>query len=194
MAETVAPEVVQTLVEQHRRFLAFLERRVGSRAVAEELLQSAFVKAVERGGDVRDDESATAWFYRLLRNALVDFYRHRDAERRALERHAVEAPLADEPDPGLHDAVCECVHGLIPTLKAEYADILRAVEMEGAGLGETAARLGITSGNAAVRLHRARHALRTRLQTACGTCTEHGCLDCTCEQAPRGNSGGCETV
>lgn len=55
-----------------------------------------------------------------------------------------------------------------------------------------AAELGITPGNAAVRLHRARHALRLRLQTTCGMCTEHGCLECVCRK-PK-DSGGLPRV
>src|SRR5688572_11688644 len=144
MAEALTAEVVDVLVERHRRFLQFLEPRVGSRAVAEELLQTAFVKALEHGSELRDGESAVAWFYRLLRNALVDFYRRRDAERRAMERHAGEMPEVTERDPALDAVICECVHDLIPTLKAEYADILRAVEMEGQGLADVAQRLAIT--------------------------------------------------
>jgi RNA polymerase sigma-70 factor (ECF subfamily) len=184
MAETMAPDVLRALVDEHRRFLAFLEPRVGSRAAAEEVLQAAFVKGLERGGALRDAESAVAWFYRLLRNALVDFYRHRDAERRALERHAAEAAATVEPDAALEAAVCACVGALIPTLKEEYAAILRAVELEGASVAEAAARFGITPGNAAVRAHRARQALKQRLEATCGTCTEHGCLDCHCEASP----------
>ena len=38
------PAVVGVLVENHRRFLAFLERRVRSRAEAEDILQAAFVR------------------------------------------------------------------------------------------------------------------------------------------------------
>jgi RNA polymerase sigma factor (sigma-70 family) len=180
MSEIIDPEVLSTLVENHRRFLRFLEVRVGSREVAEELLQAAFVKGLERGGELHDGESAVAWFYRLLRNALVDHWRHRDAERRALEREATEAADQVIPPPELEAALCECVNGLIPTLKDEYAEILRRVEMEGRTVVEAAADLGITPGNAAVRLHRARQALRLRLQTTCGACTEHGCLDCSC--------------
>ena len=176
----MSPDVLATLVDHHRRFREFLERRVGSRATAEELLQAAFVKGLERGGDLRDGESAVAWFYRLLRNAVVDFYRHRDAEQRALDRHAREIEVTTERDKDLHEAVCQCVHGLIPTLKPEYADVLRAVEMDGESIATVAGRLGITAGNTAVRLHRARQALKQRLEMACGTCTEHGCLDCTC--------------
>src|SRR5687768_981204 len=66
-----SPEVVERWVAAHRDFLKFLEPRVASRTVAEELLQNAFVRALERGGSIRDEESAVAWFYRLLRNALV---------------------------------------------------------------------------------------------------------------------------
>jgi len=189
MSETIDPEVLSTLVENHRHFLKFLEARVGSREVAEELLQAAFMKGQERGGDLHDGESAVAWFYRLLRNALVDHWRHRDVERRALEREAAEAASGVMPPAELEAALCECVDGLIPTLKDEYSEILRRVEMEGRSVGDAAADLGITAGNAAVRLHRARHALWLRLETTCGTCTEHGCLECYCGK-PK-DSGAC---
>lgn len=188
MSETIDPEVLGTFVENHRRFLKFLEGRVGSREVAEELLQAAFVKGLERGGDLHDGESAVAWFYRLLRNVLVDHWRHRDAERRALEREAAEAASRIIPPPELEAALCECVPGLIPMLKDEYAEILRRVEMDGRSVGDAAADLGITPGNAAVRLHRARQALRLRLQTTCGTCAEHGCLECFCGR-PKDSTG-----
>src|ERR1700759_199000 len=84
------PEVVARLVAAHREFLAFLEARLPNRATAEEVLQAAFARTLERGGGIRDAESAVAWFYRLLRNALTAHYRHRGAEARALERHAQE--------------------------------------------------------------------------------------------------------
>ena len=80
--------VVATLVDNHQRFLSFLTRRVGNPSDAEEILQAAFVKSVEKSASIRDSETVVAWFYRLLRNAVIDYYRHRDAERRALERMA----------------------------------------------------------------------------------------------------------
>lgn len=178
--EVMAADVLGTLVEHHRRFLNFLSARMPSREIAEDLLQAAFVRGLERGGELRDGESAVTWFYRLLRNALIDFYRHRAAEQRALERQGMETAISTEVDAALEAAVCECVHGLILTLKDEYAEILRAVEMEGRGVAEVAHEFRIAPGNAAVRLHRARQALKERLKIACGTCTEHGCLDCTC--------------
>jgi RNA polymerase sigma factor (sigma-70 family) len=184
MAAGVRPEVLQTLVDHHRRFLAFLEPRVGSRATAEELLQTAFVKTLERGGDIREGESAVAWFYRLLRNALVDFYRRRNTERLTLERHAIDLDVSPGDAAALEDSVCRCVYELIPTLKAEYAEVLKWVEMDSRSLADLAADLRITPGNAAVRLHRARQALKQRLEVVCGTCAEHACLDCTCRKRP----------
>jgi RNA polymerase sigma factor (sigma-70 family) len=182
-ARDPSPEIVGILVDGHRTFLAFVERRVGSRAAAEEILQDAFVKGIERAGAVRDEESVVAWFYRVLRNAIVDHHRRRGAEVRALERHAREAP-AEAEDPELARAACACVAGLAGTLKPEYAEILRAVDVEERGVPAVAAELGITANNAGVRLHRARQALRRQVERACGTCAEHGCLDCTCG-APR---------
>jgi RNA polymerase sigma-70 factor (ECF subfamily) len=175
------PEVIATLVENHRRFLAFLERRVGSREVAEDLLQDAFVRGLSRAGQLRDDESAVAWFYRSLRRALVDHWRRRGAESRALEHAATlvegAAPAVDEE---LMQLACTCASSLLPTLKPEYADALRRVDLEGASVKAWAASSGITANNASVRLFRAREALRRQVERLCGTCATHGCEDCRC--------------
>jgi hypothetical protein len=54
-AKSLSPEAVAQLVEGHREFLAFLERRVESRAAAEDILQAAFARGLERGAGVQDD-------------------------------------------------------------------------------------------------------------------------------------------
>ena len=171
------PEVVRALVANHARFLAFLERRVASREDAEDILQSAFVRGLERGAALRDQESATAWFYRLLRNALVDHYRRRAAEKRGLLRMP---PVPEAADEELLEVVCGCVADLARTLKPEYASVLERVEVQGASLRAFADEQGITPNNAGVRLHRARLALRKQVAKSCGTCATHGCLDCRC--------------
>jgi RNA polymerase sigma-70 factor (ECF subfamily) len=172
------PEVVAHLVASHRAFLGFLERRLPSRAAAEEVLQEAFVRTLERGGELREGEGAVAWFYRLLRNAIVDHHRRRGAEGRALEREAREAEEGEEPE--LRSVICACMGELLPDLKPEYAELLRRVDLEEAPVAAAAAAAGITVNNAHVRLHRARQALKRSLERACGTCATHGCLDCTC--------------
>jgi RNA polymerase sigma-70 factor (ECF subfamily) len=166
----------QVLVAQHGKFLGFLERRLGSRADAEEVLQAAYVRALEKG--VPDDDGVVAWFYRVLRNALVDRARRRDAERRSTERLARELEEGDEPE--LREVVCACMHDLLPEMKPEYADMVRAVDLEQRALADAAAAVAITVNNATVRLHRARQALKKQLLRSCGACAAHGCLDCHC--------------
>jgi RNA polymerase sigma-70 factor (ECF subfamily) len=170
------------LVQSQAQFLAFLARHLGNRAEAEDLLQTAYLKALTASATVRNDEKVLAWFYRVLRNVLVDAQRQRAATERLAARLMRESSGATVPDEALFHAVCQCVLSLAHALKPEYRDILQRVELEEASLREAAAVLGITPNNASVRLHRARHALRTALLHLCGTCAEHGCLDCTCRR------------
>lgn len=177
------------LVAHHARFLGFLERRLGSRSDAEDVLQAAYARAVEKGVPGGEAEAVAAWFYRVLRNALVDGARRRDADRRAVERLTPELDQRAEPE--LRAAVCACMHDLIPSMRPEYAEIVRAVELEGRPLAEVAADRDITVNNATVRLHRARQALKKQLLRACGACAAHGCLDCGCRTgASRGSPTG----
>lgn len=182
-ASTVAP----VLVENHRRFLAFLERRVHSRDVAEDLLQDAFVKGLAKAPPLEGAGSIVGWFYQVLRNALVDHYRRTDARARALDRLQDEPASATWPavDEALYEAVCECVQTLVPTLKPGYADAIARMDLEGQPVQAYAADRGITPNNAAVRLHRAHKALAQRVRESCRTCADHGCRDCTCQRAAR---------
>jgi RNA polymerase sigma factor (sigma-70 family) len=149
------PEVLRVLLDNHARFLGFLEQRVGSRDEAEDILQEAFVKSLDHTASLRSSASATAWFYRVLRNAITDHYRRQDTRGRALERLAAEAEVADTPDKELEAVVCACVLSLVETLKPEYGAAIRRVDLEGTSVRGYAGEAGITPGNAGVRLHRA---------------------------------------
>jgi RNA polymerase sigma-70 factor (ECF subfamily) len=76
--------------------------------------------------------------------------------------------------------VCECATALLDTLKPEYAEALRRVEMEGVSVKDFARDKSVSPNTASVRLFRAREALRRQVERSCGTCAEHGCLDCSC--------------
>lgn len=177
--------VVERLVAGHREFLSFLERRLGDRALAEDILQDAFVKGIEKAGEIRDEESSIAWFYRMLRNAVVDHYRRRGTQIRALDALARELEDAHEPPPEVKQTICGCVGEIAATLKPEYAAAIRRVELDEVSVQDFAAELGISANNAAVRLFRAREALRKQVKASCGTCAEHGCVDCTCARRGR---------
>ncbi|MBV8762265.1 MAG: RNA polymerase sigma factor [Deltaproteobacteria bacterium] len=173
------------LVANHREFLAFVEKRVGSRATAEEILQDAFVRSMDKLDSVR--ETAVGWFYRVLRNAIVDHYRRRAAAERRHEAYAQEQQLRGD-DEELQRVVCKCVAQLAETLKPEYAAALKRVEVDGVSVKDYADEAGISSNNAGVRIFRAREALRKQVARSCGTCATHGCIDCTCGESAKHDS------
>lgn len=167
------------LVENHRAFLRYLERKVGDRALAEDIIQDAFVKVLRRPDQVPDEGGVVPWFYRTLRNAAIDRIRRSGTASRALEGFARELDAA-APSAELEREICACVRRLADSLKPEYAEALRRIDVEGVTVAAFAHGQGISAGNAGVRVFRARQALKKRLVESCGTCAEHGCRDCTC--------------
>jgi RNA polymerase sigma factor (sigma-70 family) len=125
------PAQLAILLENHRAFLRYLERRVGDRELAEEILQEAFAKVVDRPDQAPADEGVVPWFYRLLRNAAIDQFRRRGAASRAVEAFAREIETQTTPEPELEAEICACVSRLAGTLKPEYAEALQAIDVQG---------------------------------------------------------------
>ena len=168
------------LLDARDQFLGYIRKRIEDPDLAEDILQDSLLKAIHSAPDLRDRERLIPWFYRVLQNAIVDAYRRRGVEREHVT--VAEAPeLAAEPEDDAE--LCRCFERLIPTLKSEYADLIQAVELGSEAPDVVAGRLGITPNNLKVRRHRARQALRRKLEETCRTCADHGCLDCTCGRA-----------
>lgn len=172
------------LFAQRERFKAFLTTRLGNAADAEDLLQASLARAFTQAHEVRDDTKITAWFFQLLRRALIDHVRSRRAARTRELAWSTDAALA--PAAAEERAFCHCFAPLLATLKPRQAALLRTVDLNGEPVQAAAHALGLTPNQASVTLHRARRELRTRLQTFCGTCADEACLDCHC--APIKNS------
>jgi RNA polymerase sigma-70 factor (ECF subfamily) len=181
------PDQLAAELNTHRSaFKAFLAARVGSEAEAEDILQNGLLKALQRAGELQDDAKLTAWFYQLLRNAVVDHYRACGAVRRrhdalgetlaALGEDITAAPKGWEPQ------LCGCLGGVVETLKPQHAELLRRVDLNGESVQDAAKALKMTANNASVTLHRARKELRTRLEAFCGDCADGACLDCDCAE------------
>lgn len=173
-----------TTAEQHLagardRYLRFVRSRISDPDLAEDVLQDALLKALVAAPDIEDEERLSAWFYRVLRNAVVDAYRRRDVRQRRTEDLDEALPLA-EPQQDDELALCECFRDLLPLLNDDYAEVLRALDLGEEEPAAYAARMGITIANLKVRRHRARRALKARLQETCLLCSDHGCLNCTC--------------
>ena len=175
------PAQLAILLENHRAFLRYLERRVGDRELAEDILQDAFAKVVERPDQAPADEGVVPWFYRTLRNAAIDQFRRRGTASRAVEAFAREIETQTTPEPELEAEICACVTRLAGTLKPEYAEALQEIDVQGTPVKAFAERHGLSASNAGVRVFRAREALKKRVTESCGTCAEHGCRNCTCQ-------------
>ena len=123
-SQSLKPEAIARLVEGHREFLSFLERRVESREAAEDILQAAFVRGLERGAGV-DDEKVVAWFYRVLRNAVIDHYRTRKVTA-ALEDVKLSDPgHAETVENGIDSAVeMQSIKAALQTLTDDQRQVL----------------------------------------------------------------------
>ena len=187
--DALPPATLAALLASRREFVAFVQRRVGDAELAEDLVQDAFVKGLRRGGQLRQAESVRAWFFRILRRAIVDRARRARVAAATLERAATELQRDKQASRAVDDReVCGCLLALVDALPPAQAAALRRVELEGQSVKAFAAEAGIGESNAGVRVFRARRALRELVRKACGACAEHGCLDCCCRK-PGGGDG-----
>ncbi len=167
-----AARVLEVLAPERARFLDFARARVG--ADAEDILQIAMMRAALKAETLERPELVVPWFFRILRRAVADHHARRSTPNVAIDE-AIEPRSEPPPD------VCSCPLTLLASLRPDYAEIIRRVDVDEQPLAECAAALGITANNAAVRLHRAREALRNALLRSCGTDSVRACLDCGCD-------------
>lgn len=181
-SDQIAAKRVSRLLEHRGMLLAYVRKRIASPELAEDLLQDSLLKALRNAPGLRDDERLLPWFYRILNNAIIDIYRGRGT---APVRADMDVELLEDPGDSTEtgdQALCACFRALLPTLKPEYAAMIERMELGAADPALVAAELGITRNTLKVRRHRARQALRDRLEETCRVCAKHGCLDCSCER------------
>ena len=182
-----ADPVIHRLTENRSLFEAFLRRRVEDDFIVQDLLQQSLVKAIQQQHSLNNEESVVPWFYRILRNTVIDYYRSKASEKVRRNDFLQEATvLADDHVPSLDEVkatVCGCLDDAISVLRPGYSDLIRRIDLAGEAVSAVANDLQITPNNATVRLHRARQALRQTLENSCGVCSTHGCLNCACNES-----------
>lgn len=177
--QTAQNRALQQILGNRQRFLNFVRSRIHDPSEAEEILQSAALKMISRASTLRDPQRAEAWVYRLLRNEIADYFRQLAVSSRRTAELPSEVPAAELPEYG-GAKICSCAKQELQSLHSNYFDALHAIEMDGETIAAYAARKGTSVNSATVRLHRARKALRVRLESRCGACAGAGCFDCTC--------------
>jgi RNA polymerase sigma factor (sigma-70 family) len=166
------------LLKNVDEFTGFARKRLADPELAADAVQESLLKALKAADQIRDEENAKAWFYRILRRTIIDLYRRRDARDRAVA--GLERELNSPADQEEARLVCACMERLLPIMTPQYAVLLQRIDLNEESPDSVAASLGITRGNLNVRLHRARQQLKRRLAENCRVCATHGCLDCHC--------------
>ena len=172
-------QIESQLLQQLEKFTAFVRARVGDPHLAADVVQDSLLKALKSVDQLRDGESVVAWFYRILRHSIIDLYRRRATGQSALDK--LERELNAPPAEAETRTICGCIESLIPTLNADYAELIRRLDLAGESPEQVGIALGMTANNLRVRHHRARRQLRERLEQTCRMCAKHGCLDCSCK-------------
>jgi RNA polymerase sigma-70 factor (ECF subfamily) len=124
-------------------------------AEADDAVQTAFLRAWERLGQLADAEGFAAWLGQIVRREAIDRLRRRERlGERPLPPSDPPAPLASEDDPRL-----ERLRAALARLGAGQREILALRYEAGLGYEDIAATLGLSLANVEKRLYRARQAL-----------------------------------
>jgi len=142
----------------------------GDAAIAEDLTQETFVRAMKGIRGYRHRASFSTWLQRIAINVVRRHWRRTRSRQRTVDRFAQVASDAQAPSPEDRHADASRARALLSALdelppKLREAFVLR--DLMGMPSNEAADVMGISPGHLAVRGHRARAKLRCLL-AECG--------------------------
>jgi RNA polymerase sigma factor (sigma-70 family) len=176
---------IQQIQNARAAVLSFLRKQGVDDGIAQDLFQQSALRAVEHQSSLRRREDAVAWFYSILRHALVDYLRKRAVEARGKKAYSEALTHSNHgkvsPVEEVATNLCCCAYAILPSLRPSHAELIRRIDLEEESSQTVAQDLAMTRNNVRVRLHRARQVLRARLVAFCGRCCERDCRDCTCD-------------
>ena len=152
------------LVTRHmKRAYSVAYRLLGQREDAEDLVQDAFLTALEKIDTFQKGRNFSPWFYRILVNRGLNSRKSRSLRRMdALPPEIVDAsrsPLRDTERAELREKLKASLETLPPRQKS----IVELFELEGFSSLEIAEVLGLSDGTVRWHLHQARAKLREAL-------------------------------
>ena len=167
-----SPEAFEAFYREHVESVQrFVARRVGDPYLAADLTADVFVAAIESAAsyDPRRGEPRP-WLFGVARNVVASSRRDR-ARRLGADRRVSGRALVDEDDLArLHErleaeASARELHDQLERLPDGERAILELVALDGLTVTEAARAAGVSPVAARVRLHRARHRLRSGLES-----------------------------
>ena len=158
------PAAFDALVRRHLPgALVAAERLMGDRSDAEDLVQDAFLRALDRLPLLDPTRPFGPWFFTLLRNLGINQLRARKV--RYTEPESLNAASSDAlPDEEMVRAeVRERFDAALAALTPRQREIVMLFEVEGWKGAEIAEHLGLTPENVRWHLHQAKKSLRVSL-------------------------------
>lgn len=171
-------EIASTVRRERGRLLAFIRASIADAAEAEDVLQEALYELVLAYRLMQPVEQAGAWLRRVARNRIIDRFRRKRVERRAVGATEDEASL----DPGLEDLLpapdggpesavmrellLAEIGAALAELPPEQREVFVAHEIEGVSFKELAARTGVSLNTLLSRKRYAVLYLQERLRAA----------------------------
>jgi RNA polymerase sigma-70 factor (ECF subfamily) len=166
----------------HERVRRFLVRLVGPQE-AEDLTQTVFAKAAKALPGFRGDAQTSTWLYRVAANVAADWLRGRpaheakltvslpdgsDEDMRVAATGSADVDSQSSPERELaRNDMRDCIRGEIGKLPEDHRTVFMLSALGGLTDNEIAETLGISQGNAKVRLHRARQAFKKIIEARC---------------------------
>lgn len=142
---------------------AFLIGQVRDAALADDLLQDVFLKAMREGARFCTLDSPRAWLFQVTRHALIDQYRLRKTTVPVVdERPAPESAVAPV------DALSPCLDQALLALDDDDRDVVQQCDIEGQTQRAYAEARGLGVPAVKARIQRARARLRRHLIDHCG--------------------------
>lgn len=144
----------------HRSLLREITVRVGCQD-AEDVLQEFYLRILRYRPRLAGEASVRSFVSRILRSVVVDHYRNLATQTKVVAslEDFWEIPLVED---GRDTAAGDHLRELVTTLPQQYATLIERIDCKDESRPQVAADLGITANNLAVRLLRARTALRVR--------------------------------
>ncbi len=159
----------------------FVYQFVQDAAVAEELAQDAFVRALGAWGSYRGDAPVRIWLLRIARNVCLDYVRSPRARVDAAAPLDVVTDAGDEPrafadaragalsleQRAVQSEMTDCVQQFVLSLPETFRTPLILHDMQGLTNEQIAQVLDCSLQAAKMRLHRARGKLREMMEQRC---------------------------
>ena len=147
----------------------WLRARTRDADVAEDLLQTVFLRVHERGDQLDDEEKIAGWIWQIARRALADHYR-RQRPTAQLECHepTVQTGMPDE-----LQHLATWLRFEVQNLPPAYRDAVALTELQGMTMQQAAKELGLSVSGTKSRVQRGRAMLRKRLLRCCDVELDH---------------------